>query len=286
MRNRLMRLLSVRACPDSSLETAALFSAAEELDWTTVEQDSTVRCGSAQELVDRAAGCAAEADTKMDQLSEATRNIDRSSAQIVTIIKDIEDIAFQTNILALNALGPCGHLVRAGVHLPGHLGDIPDHPDQVGVDGLEAPEQVPEVADVVVLVGHHVHSQIAGCTNTSRTGAGSSWFGTAPRRSTDPSLQCGWWWASCARPWPPRLTQAAADPVGGLSDHADLILPAVEGLQLRPRREIQISQAVDGPLHGHQLPALPAEPQGPRPCPRAPWSRRSPSRACSPTSPT
>ena len=66
-------------------------------------QTSTVRCGSASELVDKATGYAAEADTKMDQLLAATRNIDRSSAQIVTVIKTIEDIAFQTNILALNA---------------------------------------------------------------------------------------------------------------------------------------------------------------------------------------
>ena len=33
----------------------------------------------------------------------ATRNIDQSSVQIGTVIKAIEDIAFQTNILALNA---------------------------------------------------------------------------------------------------------------------------------------------------------------------------------------
>lgn len=33
----------------------------------------------------------------------ATKNIDQSSAQIVSIIKTIEDIAFQTNVLALNA---------------------------------------------------------------------------------------------------------------------------------------------------------------------------------------
>lgn len=33
----------------------------------------------------------------------ATKNIDASSAQIGSIIKTIEDIAFQTNILALNA---------------------------------------------------------------------------------------------------------------------------------------------------------------------------------------
>ncbi len=66
-------------------------------------QTSTVRCGSASELVGRATGYAAEADTKMEQLTAATRNIDQSSTQIGTIIKTIEDIAFQTNILALNA---------------------------------------------------------------------------------------------------------------------------------------------------------------------------------------
>ena len=66
-------------------------------------QTSAVRCGSASQLVDQATGYAAEADTKMDQLTAATRDIDRSSAQISTIIKTIEDIAFQTNILALNA---------------------------------------------------------------------------------------------------------------------------------------------------------------------------------------
>ncbi|MCI9121091.1 MAG: methyl-accepting chemotaxis protein [Oscillibacter sp.] len=70
---------------------------------TSQIQTSTVRCGSASELVDKATGYAAEADTKMEQLLEATRNIDRSSTQIVTVIKTIEDIAFQTNILALNA---------------------------------------------------------------------------------------------------------------------------------------------------------------------------------------
>ena len=66
-------------------------------------QTSTVRCGSASELVDKATGYAAEADTRMEQLITATQNVDRSSAQIVTVIKAIEDIAFQTNILALNA---------------------------------------------------------------------------------------------------------------------------------------------------------------------------------------
>lgn len=66
-------------------------------------QTSEVRCGSAGELVDKAAAYAAEADAKMGQLMTATQNINASSSRIVTIIKTIEDIAFQTNILALNA---------------------------------------------------------------------------------------------------------------------------------------------------------------------------------------
>ena len=75
-------------------------------------QSSTVRCGSASELVDKATGYAAEADVKMEQLTSATKNIDQSSSQIGTIIKTIEDIAFQTNILALNA---AVEAARAGV---------------------------------------------------------------------------------------------------------------------------------------------------------------------------
>ena len=77
-------------------------------------QTSTVRCGSASELVSQATGFAAEADTKMEQLTVATRNIDQSSARIGTIIKTIEDIAFQTNILALNAAVEAARAGSAG----------------------------------------------------------------------------------------------------------------------------------------------------------------------------
>lgn len=70
---------------------------------TSQIQTSNVRCHSASELVDKATGYADEADTKMEQLMNATKNIDQSSNKIVSVIKTIEDIAFQTNILALNA---------------------------------------------------------------------------------------------------------------------------------------------------------------------------------------
>lgn len=72
-------------------------------DITTQIQNSTVRCSDARNMVDRATGYAAEADTRMTQLITATKNIEQSSARISSIIKTIEDIAFQTNILALNA---------------------------------------------------------------------------------------------------------------------------------------------------------------------------------------
>ena len=83
-------------------------------DITSQIQNSTVRCSNASDLVDRAAGYASEADEKMAQLVTATKNIDRSSAQIGTIIKTIEDIAFQTNILALNAAVEAARAGTAG----------------------------------------------------------------------------------------------------------------------------------------------------------------------------
>lgn len=75
---------------------------------------SAVRCGDASGLVDKANGYAAEADTKMAQLTVATRNIDQSATQIKSIIKTIEDIAFQTNILAINASVEASRAGEAG----------------------------------------------------------------------------------------------------------------------------------------------------------------------------
>lgn len=60
-------------------------------------------CSATQDLVDQAACYTAEADEKMAQLTVAMGNVAHSSKEIEKIIKTIEDIAFQTNILALNA---------------------------------------------------------------------------------------------------------------------------------------------------------------------------------------
>ncbi|MDE6920730.1 MAG: methyl-accepting chemotaxis protein, partial [Lachnospiraceae bacterium] len=72
-------------------------------DITEQIQNSAVRCGNASELVARATGYADEANTKMELLITATRNLDHSSTRISNITKTIEDISFQTNILSLNA---------------------------------------------------------------------------------------------------------------------------------------------------------------------------------------
>ena len=83
-------------------------------DITEQIKNSTIRCSDASDLVSRATGYATEADTRMEQLIAATKNIDQSSSQIGGIIKTIEDIAFQTNVLALNAAVEAARAGSAG----------------------------------------------------------------------------------------------------------------------------------------------------------------------------
>lgn len=60
-------------------------------------------CTDAKELTLTAAQTVNKASEEMSRLTDAMRNIEETSNQIGNIIKSIEDIAFQTNILALNA---------------------------------------------------------------------------------------------------------------------------------------------------------------------------------------
>ena len=60
-------------------------------------------CSDAQQLIVQTYDHVRDANERMSKLTEAMDNIGSSSAQISNIIKTIEDIAFQTNILSLNA---------------------------------------------------------------------------------------------------------------------------------------------------------------------------------------
>lgn len=64
---------------------------------------NSVSCTDAQELIVQTYEHVREANDRMSMLTEAMDNIGNSSAKISNIIKTIEDIAFQTNILSLNA---------------------------------------------------------------------------------------------------------------------------------------------------------------------------------------
>lgn len=121
-------------------------------------QTSTVRCGSARELVDRATGYTAEADTKMEHLTAATRNINQSSTQIGTIIKTIEDIAFQTNILSLNA---GVEAARAGTAGKG-FSVVADEVRSLAAKSAEAAQ------NTNILISHSIQSAKTGAESTDQ----------------------------------------------------------------------------------------------------------------------
>lgn len=126
-------------------------------DITAQIQSSTLRCSSASDLVARATGYAAEADTKMEQLVTATKNIEQSSAQISSIIKTIEDIAFQTNILALNA---AVEAARAGTAGKG-FSVVSEEVRNLAAKSAEAAQ------NTGTLIGRSVHDVKTGTESTS-----------------------------------------------------------------------------------------------------------------------
>jgi len=93
----------------SSLEETS--SALEQLAAMTRTNADTAR--EANDLSDQARTAAQNGDQTMAQLNEAMGAINTSADQISKIIKVIEEIAFQTNLLALNA---AVEAARAGEH--------------------------------------------------------------------------------------------------------------------------------------------------------------------------
>ena len=96
------------AAQNLSQGTTEQASAVEELAATIrviseEVSDTSNNCINAKNIVSDAASFVTDAIAEMEHLSKAMNHISESSDKIGNIIKTIEDIAFQTNILALNA---------------------------------------------------------------------------------------------------------------------------------------------------------------------------------------
>ena len=94
----------------TTLSQAATEQAAtvEELNASVVEISSNITANAesaakAKELADDCRAIVDEGNVKMTDMMRAMEEINETSAQIANIIKTIEDISFQTNILSLNA---------------------------------------------------------------------------------------------------------------------------------------------------------------------------------------
>ncbi|GHV33005.1 hypothetical protein FACS18949_05820 [Clostridia bacterium] len=75
--------------------------------------ENTEKAGAAAKLSDRASHAAERGSAQMRELTRAVNDITEASESIGKVIKVIDDIAFQTNILALNA---SVEAARAGQH--------------------------------------------------------------------------------------------------------------------------------------------------------------------------
>ena len=93
----------------SSLEETS--SALEEM--AGMSKTNSENAGKANDLMSQTTAVVGQSQSMMQQTSEAMAKVDEASGKIANIIKVIEEIAFQTNLLALNA---AVEAARAGEH--------------------------------------------------------------------------------------------------------------------------------------------------------------------------
>ena len=89
-----------------------LFATMEEISNET--KRTAEKAGKANEIADIMGSEVVKSNGKMEEMSEAMRDITDKSGEIEKIIKTIDDIAFQTNILALNAAVEAARAGSAG----------------------------------------------------------------------------------------------------------------------------------------------------------------------------
>ncbi len=101
---------------DNSVEQSEIIDNLKEHSINIFEEIKKVqnRANSAQEIATESVNKVHENNDNMSLIVETIADIEKSSEKIVDIIKSIEDIAFQTNILALNASVEAARAGQAG----------------------------------------------------------------------------------------------------------------------------------------------------------------------------
>ncbi len=123
-----------------------------------------------------------------------------------------------------------GNLVRTDIDLFCDNGNIADNAHKVCMDRFQAFQKYLKIADIIRFIFRNIDRQVAVCNLAQNT----------------PHIING-------------FLQTAADMVGRLRNHANLVPPAAKTLQLFIRRKVQISQMPDGAFHSHQFLSLSTE---------------------------